>query len=86
MSRNDTRKEITLVTQHDFDPYALLDSLRAGGDIDLIRTSVEQSLETQKRVWENGRIEEYLHRPPFQPDRARTQIDGSRLVCWAPEA
>ncbi|HUY06238.1 MAG TPA: hypothetical protein VMU99_03125 [Acidimicrobiales bacterium] len=27
--------------QHDFDPYAMLDALRAGEDIDLVRQSVE---------------------------------------------
>ena len=44
------------MVQNDFDAYALLDALRAGGDVDLVRTSVERSLEAQKRVWENGRI------------------------------
>ena len=29
------------MAQHDFDPYALLDALRAGEDIDLVRQSVE---------------------------------------------
>jgi hypothetical protein len=29
------------VAQTDFDPYALLDALRAGGDVDKIRSSVE---------------------------------------------
>jgi transposase-like protein len=34
-------KEITPVAHLDFDPYALLDALRAGEDVDLIRQSVE---------------------------------------------
>jgi len=34
-------KEITPVAQSDFDPYELLDALRAGGDVDKIRRSVE---------------------------------------------
>jgi putative transposase len=33
------------VAQHDFDPYALLETLRSGGDVDLIRTSVELVLQ-----------------------------------------
>jgi hypothetical protein len=33
------------MVQEEFDPYALLDTLRAGGDIDLIRTSVELVLQ-----------------------------------------
>jgi putative transposase len=33
------------MVQHDFDPYALLDALRAGGDVDLIRASVELVLQ-----------------------------------------
>jgi hypothetical protein len=36
-----TTKEITPVAQTDFDPYALFDALRAGGDVDKIRSSVE---------------------------------------------
>ena len=43
--RQDTTKEITPVAQQEFDPYALLDTLRAGGDVDLIRTSVELVLQ-----------------------------------------
>ena len=31
--------------RHDFDPYALLDAIRAGGDIDAIRSSVELVLQ-----------------------------------------
>ena len=31
--------------RHDFDPYALLDAIRAGGDVDLIRSSVELVLQ-----------------------------------------
>jgi putative transposase len=38
-------KEITPVAQSDFDPYALLDALRAGEDVDLIRSSVELVLQ-----------------------------------------
>jgi putative transposase len=33
------------VAQHDFDPYELLDALRAGGDVDLIRECVERALQ-----------------------------------------
>ena len=33
------------MAQHDFDPYALLDALRAGEDVDLIRSSVELVLQ-----------------------------------------
>jgi putative transposase len=33
------------VAQQDFDPYELLDALRAGGDVDLIRQSVEAALQ-----------------------------------------
>jgi transposase-like protein len=33
------------VAQQEFDPYALLETLRAGGDVDLIRTSVELVLQ-----------------------------------------
>ncbi|MGO9912285.1 MAG: IS256 family transposase [Acidimicrobiales bacterium] len=33
------------MAQHDFDPYALLETLRSGGDVDLIRTSVELVLQ-----------------------------------------
>jgi len=33
------------MAQHDFDPYALLDALRAGEDIDLVRQSVEYVLQ-----------------------------------------
>ena len=33
------------MAQQEFDPYALLDALRAGGDVDLIRTSVELVLQ-----------------------------------------
>jgi transposase-like protein len=33
------------VVQHDFDPYELLDALRAGDDVDLIRQSVEMVLQ-----------------------------------------
>ena len=33
------------MAQEEFDPYALLDTLRAGGDVDLIRTSVELVLQ-----------------------------------------
>ena len=33
------------MAQHDFDPYALLDALRAGEDVDLIRASVELVLQ-----------------------------------------
>jgi len=33
------------VAQHDFDPYELLEALRAGGDVDLIRHSVELVLQ-----------------------------------------
>jgi putative transposase len=33
------------VALQEFDPYALLDTLRAGGDVDLIRTSVELVLQ-----------------------------------------
>jgi len=29
------------VAQQEFDPYALVETRRAGGDVDLIRTSVE---------------------------------------------
>jgi putative transposase len=36
-----TTKEITPVALADFDPYELLDALRAGGDVDKIRRSVE---------------------------------------------
>jgi hypothetical protein len=32
------------VAQQEFDPYELLDALRAGGDVDLIRQSVEAAL------------------------------------------
>lgn len=32
------------MAQHDFDPYELLDALRAGGDVDLIRECVERAL------------------------------------------
>jgi hypothetical protein len=34
------------VAQHDFDPYELLDALRGGDDVDLIRQSVEMVLQT----------------------------------------
>jgi len=33
------------MAQNDFDPYALLDAIRAGGDVDLIRSSVELVLQ-----------------------------------------
>jgi len=33
------------VAQQEFDPYELLDALRAGGDVDLIRQSVEAALQ-----------------------------------------
>jgi transposase-like protein len=33
------------VAQQEFDPYELLDALRAGGDVDLIRISVEAALQ-----------------------------------------
>lgn len=33
------------MAQQEFDPYALLETLRAGGDVDLIRTSVELVLQ-----------------------------------------
>jgi putative transposase len=33
------------VAQHEFDPYELLDALRRGGDVDLIRQSVELVLQ-----------------------------------------
>ena len=33
------------MAQEEFDPYALLDTLRSGGDVDLIRTSVELVLQ-----------------------------------------
>jgi putative transposase len=39
------KKEITPMAQEEFDPYALLDTFRAGGDLDLIRTSVELVLQ-----------------------------------------
>jgi hypothetical protein len=32
------------VAQQEFDPYELLDALRAGGDVDLIRQDVEVAL------------------------------------------
>lgn len=38
-------KEFKPTAQHDFDPYALLDALRAGEDIDLVRQSVEYVLQ-----------------------------------------
>jgi putative transposase len=45
VSRKDTTKEIIPMAQEEFDPYALLDTLRAGGDVDLIRMSVELVLQ-----------------------------------------
>lgn len=33
------------MAQQEFDPYELLDALRAGGDVDLIRQSVEAALQ-----------------------------------------
>jgi putative transposase len=38
-------KEITSVAQQDFDPYALLNALRAGEDVDVVRRSVELVLQ-----------------------------------------
>ena len=43
LTRHD--KEVTPMVQHDLDPYELLDALRAGGDVDLIRASVELVLQ-----------------------------------------
>jgi transposase-like protein len=42
-------KKITPVAQQEFDPYALLDALRAGGDVDLVRRSVELVLQALMR-------------------------------------
>jgi hypothetical protein len=52
LSRKRLVKEITPVAQSDFDPhadfdpYALFDALRAGEDVDLIRSSVELVLQS----------------------------------------
>jgi len=45
VSIQDTTKEITPVAHQEFDAYALLETLRAGGDVDIIRESVELVLQ-----------------------------------------
>jgi hypothetical protein len=44
------------VAQQDFDPYELLDALRGGDDVDLIRQSIEMVLQARTRVRRPPRV------------------------------
>jgi hypothetical protein len=51
------------VAQSDFDPYELLDALRAGGDVDKIRRSVEFVLQALIEV----EATEAIGAAPYEP-------------------
>jgi transposase-like protein len=63
------------VAQPDFDPYELLDALRAGGDVDKIRRSVEFVLQALIEV----EATEAIGAAPYERSEARTaQRNGHR--------
>jgi putative transposase len=68
-------KEITPVAHHDFDPYELLDALRAGGDVDKIRRSVELVLQALIEA----EATEAIGAVPYERSESRTnQRNGHR--------
>ena len=72
LTRHD--KEITPMVQHDFDPYALLDALRAGGDVDLIRASVELVLQALIEAEVSG----VIGAEPYERSDERTNYRNGR--------
>jgi len=78
-----TTKEITPVAQTDFDPYALLDALRAGGDVDKIRSSVEFVLQALIEV----EATEAIGAAPYErADTRTTQRNGHRTRVLSTKA
>ena len=66
------------MAQTDFDPYALLDALRAGGDVDKIRRSVEFVLQA---LIEAEATEANRAAPYERADDRTTQRNGHRPGC-----
>jgi transposase-like protein len=62
------------MAQHDFDPYALLDALRAGGDVDLIRASVELVLQALIEAEVSG----VIGAEPYERSDERTNYRNGR--------
>ena len=62
------------MAQHDFDPYALLDTLRAGGDVDLIRASVELVLQALIEAEVSG----VIGAEPYERSDERTNYRNGR--------
>jgi len=71
------------VAQTDFDPYALLDALRAGGDVDKIRQSVEFVLQALIEV----EATEAIGASPYErSDTRTTQRNGHRARVLSTKA
>jgi hypothetical protein len=68
------------VAQQEFDPYELLDALRVGGDVDLIRAD-RPGAET-----DDARVPLGLAQPTFlhQPD-VRCSVNGYKISAWNPK-
>ena len=63
------------MAHHDFDPYELLDALRAGGDVDKIRRSVEIVLQALIEA----EATEAIGAVPYERSESRTnQRNGHR--------
>ena len=71
------------MAQTDFDPYALLDALRAGGDVDKIRRSVEFMLQALIEV----EATEAIGADPYErADSRTTQRNGHRARVLSTKA
>ena len=76
-------KETTPVTLNEFDLSELLDAIRAGGDIDVIRKSVELVLQALIEVEATERIGAALHE---RTETRTTQRNGHRARLLSTKA
>jgi transposase-like protein len=71
------------MVQQEFDPYALLESLRAGGDVELIRTSLELVLQSLIEAEATGVIGAASYE---RTDERQNYRNGHRPRLWSTKA